>query len=127
MVGPTASAVATSPAGIITLTGVSVLVVVPLRSRWEPDPDRDAAAARGAVAKLPEPVVAPGQHVAGRGEREAVEPADRYGDHLDSAGQFHPDWNVALPPLAFWFVPAVIGAPIIIKAVLVARNRSPQQ
>lgn len=36
-------------------------------------------------------------------------------------GPHLPLWD-RLPPLAFWFLPAVIGAPIIIRAVVAARS-----
>lgn len=38
-------------------------------------------------------------------------------------GPHLPGWD-RLPPLTFWFLPAVIGAPIIARAVLVARARA---
>jgi len=41
-------------------------------------------------------------------------------------GPHLPLWD-KLPPLAFWFLPAAIGAPIIIRAVLAASRRAPQQ
>ena len=37
-------------------------------------------------------------------------------------GPHLPLWD-RLPPLAFWFLPAVIGAPIILRAVLAARKK----
>jgi hypothetical protein len=37
-------------------------------------------------------------------------------------GPHLPLWD-RLPPLTFWFLPAVIGAPIIIRAVIAARGR----
>ena len=40
-------------------------------------------------------------------------------------GPHLPLWD-RLPPVSFWFLPAAIGAPIIITAVLGARNRRPQ-
>ncbi len=36
-----------------------------------------------------------------------------------------PVWD-RLPPVSFWFLPAAIGAPIIIRAVIAARNRRSQ-
>jgi hypothetical protein len=41
-------------------------------------------------------------------------------------GPHLPLWD-RLPPLAFWFLPAVIGAPLIIRAVLAAPNRTSQR
>lgn len=40
-------------------------------------------------------------------------------------GPHLPLWD-RLPPLSFWFAPGVIGAPIIARALLAARNRASQ-
>ena len=37
-------------------------------------------------------------------------------------GPHLPLWD-RLPPLVFWFLPAAIGAPIIVRAILAARKR----
>jgi hypothetical protein len=40
-------------------------------------------------------------------------------------GPHLPLWD-RLPPLSFWFLPGAIGAPIITRAMLAARNRPPR-
>jgi hypothetical protein len=41
-------------------------------------------------------------------------------------GPHLPLWD-RLPPVTFWLLPAAIGAPVIIRAVLAARNRTSQR
>lgn len=41
-------------------------------------------------------------------------------------GPHLPLWD-RLPPVTFWFLPSAIGAPIIARAIMIARHRVPQQ
>jgi hypothetical protein len=60
-------------------------------------------------------------HIAGMGAGYVAMLTAFYVDN----GPHLPLWD-RLPPITFWFLPAAIGAPIITRAIIAARNRRPQ-